>query len=291
MKKISVGSWAIPQTMIQLCEGAKKIGYDGISLSGFKPYGAHPDLLDTPEKIRAYAQIFKDNDLEVADFSLGLWAYDSLRQTDQWRAEYTRFLKCAAELGLTKIMRVDTCTPPILPEGMTFEACKAFFVKHFKEMAKEAATYGFDVVWEFEPGFIINEPKNVKWVAEQVDEPNFSLLFDTCHAYNCTLGHRHIEEGCKLEGSVNEFIDMVAGRIGLVHLIDCDGTLNDTGTSTHAPFGLGKINFDSVIPHLLNEGGYKGEWWAIDLCEWENAWEVTADCYKFVDALNRKYCN
>ena len=290
MKKISISSWAIPQPMDELCKGAKKIGYDGISLGGFPPFGAHPDLVDTPEKVEAFRKHFTDNGLEVADFALDMWKYNSLTQTKEWRAEYSRCLKLAADLGLTKIMRVDTCTPPILPEGMTYDECKAFFIKHFTEMAEEAAQYGFEIVWEFEPGFMINEPKNVKYILDNVKAPNFSLLFDTCHAYNCALGHRHIEEGCKLEGSVCEFIDMVKGKIGLVHLIDCDGTLNDTGTSTHAPFGQGNINFDEVIPALLGNGQYKGDWWAIDLCEWPDAWGVTEDCFKFVKALNEKFC-
>jgi len=290
MKKISLSSWAIPQPLEELCPGAKRIGYDGISLGGFPPFGAHPDIVDTPEKKAALVKTFKDNDMLVADFALDMWKYDSIKMTKEWRAEYSRALKCAADLGLTNIMRVDTCTPPILPDGMTYEDVKQFFVKHFREMAREAAGYGFEVVWEFEPGFIINEPKNVMWLVEAVGEPNFSLLFDTCHAYNCAIGHRHIEEGCKLPGGILEFIEMAKGHLGLVHLIDSDGTLNDTGTSTHAPFGQGYIDFDEVIPAILNVAGYETDWWAIDLCEWPNAWEVAEDCFKFVDALNKKYC-
>ena len=178
----------------------------------------------------------------------------------------------------------------VLPEGMRYDEVKAFFVKHFKEMAQEAAGYGFEVVWEFEPGFIINEPANVAALTEAVGEPNFSLLFDTCHAHNCSLGLRHVEKGMALPGGIMEFIGMCKNKIGLVHLIDSDGTLNDTGTSTHAPFGQGHIDFDQVILALLEVAGYKGEWWAIDLCEWPNAWEVAEDCYKFVSRLNRKYC-
>jgi len=290
MKKISLSSWAIPQPLEELCPGAKRIGYDGIILGGFPPFGAPPDIVDTPEKKAALVKTFKDNDMLVADFALDMWKYDSIKMTKEWRAEYSRALKCAADLGLTNIMRVDTCTPPILPDGMTYEDVKQFFVKHFREMAREAAGYGFEVVWEFEPGFIINEPKNVMWLVEAVGEPNFSLLFDTCHAYNCAIGHRHIEEGCKLPGGILEFIEMAKGRLGLVHLIDSDGTLNDTGTSTHAPFGQGYIDFDEVIPAILNVAGYETDWWAIDLCEWPNAWEVAEECFKFVDLLNRKYC-
>lgn len=289
MKKVSIGTWAIPQHLPELAEGLNKLGFDGISLGGFPPYGAHPDIYDTPEKIAALVETFKKNDLEVADFAIDLWAYDSFKKTEEWRREFTRFLKYAEELGLTNLIRVDTCTPPILPDGMTYDDAKKFFVKNFKEMAREAADYGFEIVWEFEPGFIINEPKNVIEVHDAVDEPNFSLLFDTCHAYNCAIGHRHIEEGCKLEGGILEFIEMAKDRIGLVHVIDTDGTLNDTGTSTHAPFGKGHINFDEVIPALMDVANYKADWWAIDLCEWPNAWEVTEDSKKFVDDFNKKY--
>jgi sugar phosphate isomerase/epimerase len=290
MKKVSISSWAIPLPLPELCEGAKKLGFDGISLGGFPPFGAHPDIVDTPEKKEALVWVFKKNGLEVADFALDMWKYDSLKMTDEWRKEYSRALKCAAELGLTDIMRVDTCTPPILPSGITYKEAKKFFVRHFREMAKEAAGYGFKVVWEFEPGFMINEPENVIEVHDAVGEDNFSLLFDTCHAYNCSLGHRNIEEGCALKGGILEFIGMAKDRIGLVHVIDCDGTLNETGTSTHAPFGEGFINFDKVIPELLNKAGYKGDWWAIDLCEWPDAWKVTERCKLFVDEFNKKYC-
>ncbi len=290
MKKISLSSWAIPQPLPELIKGAKEIGYDGISLGGFPPFGAHPDLVDTPEKKEALVRAFRDNNMEVADFALDMWKYDSLKMTKQWRDEYSRALKCAKDLNLTDIMRVDTCTPPVLPEGMTYADVMKFFRDHFSEMAKEAAGYGYSVVWEFEPGFIINEPKRVIELVDAVAEPNFSLLFDTCHAYNCAIGLRHIEEGLGLEGGIMEFIRMAKDRIGLVHLIDSDGTLNDTGTSTHAPFGDGLIDFDEVIPALLKDAGYTADWWAIDLCEWPDAWAVAADCYHFVDRLNQKYC-
>ena len=117
MKKISLSSWAIPQPLDQLVAGAKKIGYDGISLGGFPPFGAHPDLVDTQEKKDALVKLFRDSGMEVADYALDMWKYDSLKMTEEWRAEYTRALKLAKELNLTDIMRVDTCTPPVVPMG------------------------------------------------------------------------------------------------------------------------------------------------------------------------------
>ncbi|MDD3361233.1 MAG: sugar phosphate isomerase/epimerase [Hespellia sp.] len=289
MKKISISSWAIPQHIDELCKGAKKIGFDGISLGGFAPYGADADLQKTPEEVEKYKKAFIDNGLQVADYAIDLWSYDALTQTGEWRAAYTRALEYAKTFNMTNIIRIDTDSKPELPEGMTYKEVKEFYIKNFKEMAQEAATYGFEVVWEFEPGFILNEPSNIVEVVKKVDEKNFSLLFDTCHAYNVALGLNGIDPEV-LDGGIMEFIEMAKGHIGFVHLIDADGTLNHDNTSEHVPFGDGKIDFDEVVPALMDIGGYKADWWAIDLCEWPNAWEVTEKCYEFVNMINQKYC-
>ena len=289
MKKISISSWAIDQAMPDLCRGAKKIGYDGISLGGFAPYGANPELQKTPEEIDRYKKNFIDNGLEVADYAIDLWAYDALKQTNEWRTAYTRALKFAQKFGMTDIIRIDTDAKPVLPVGMTYSDVKKFYIRHFKEMAQEAAENGFHIVWEFEPGFIVNEPDSIMEVVMGVNVPNFTLLFDTCHAYNVSLGLNGIEP-CILKGGILEFIEMAKGYIGHVHLIDADGTLNKDNTSEHVPFGDGKINFDEVIPALMNVGGYHADWWSIDLCLWPNAWEVTEKCFRYVDALNKKFC-
>lgn len=290
MKKVSIGSWAIPQHIGELCKGTKELGFDGISLGGFPPYGANADLQKTPEEIEAYRKNFIDTGLEVADYAIDLWAYDALTQTTEWRAAFSKALQFAKQFQMTDIIRVDTDSKPVLPEGMTYQEVKDFYVMHFKEMAREAACYGFRLVWEFEPGFIINEPSNVVEIVKRVNEPNFSLLFDTCHAYNCSLGLNGIEPEI-LKGGILEFIDMAKGHIGFVHVIDADGTLNKDNTSEHVPFGEGKIDFDEVIPALMERGGYTGDWWAIDLCEWPDAWGVTGKCKAFVDDFNRKYCS
>lgn len=290
MKKISIGSWAIDEEMKNLCKGAKEMGFDGISLGGFAPYGANSQLQKTDSEIDAYRKIFTDNKMEVADYAIDLWSVDAIAQTKEWHALYTDALKFAKKLNLTNIIRVDTDSKPVLPAGMTYTEVKNFYKKHFKEMAQEAAEYGMELVWEFEPGFIVNEPSNVIEVCDAVGEKNFSLLFDTCHAYNVSLGLNGIEPEI-LKGGIMEFIEMAAGRIGFVHLIDSDGKLNRDNTSEHVPFGSpeGKINFDEVIPALEKVGKFNGEWWAIDLCLWPDAWKVTKQCKDFVDELNKKY--
>ncbi len=294
MKKISVGSWAYimgeygdkPMMLPELCAGLNELGFDGISMGGFKPH-ANPELYDTDEKRAGLKKLLADNSLEVADFAVDTWSVNSLTQNNEWLALYTQGVEFMAKMGW-KTIRIDSGSPPVLPEGMTYDDAKDIVKTMFRKSAKIAAKEGIDVVWEFEPGFIINEPKNVLETVKDVDEKNFSLLVDTCHAHMGANGARHIEEGLTLAGGELEYIKMLKGLIGFVHVIDSDGTLNGEGTSTHAPFGLGNIDFDKVIPALL-DAGYTGDWWAIDLCEWPNAWDVTAQSKAFVDELNKKF--
>ena len=294
MKKVSIGSWAYvfgafaenPILLPELCEKLNELGFDGISMGGFKPH-AHPSLYDTKEKKKELKKLLKDNKLEVADYAADLWSVSSLEKKDEWLKLFDESCDFMADMGW-KTIRIDSGAPPVLPEGMTYEDAKDMVKDSFYKCAKRAKKDGIKVVWEFEPGFVINEPKNVIQTVKDVGEKNFSLLIDTCHAHMGAKGARHIEEGLILEGGELEYIEMAKGLIGFVHVIDSDGTLNETGTSTHAPFGLGSIDFDKVIPALLG-AGYKGDWWAIDLCEWPDAWKVTAQCKAFVDEFNKKF--
>lgn len=294
MKKVSIGSWAYvfgafeknPIMLPELCEKLNELGFDGISMGGFKPH-AHPSLYDTKEKKAELKKLLESNNLEVADYAADLWSVSSLEQKDEWLKLFDESCNFMADMGW-KTIRIDSGAPPVLPEGMTYEQAKDMVRDSFYKCAKRAAKDGIEVVWEFEPGFIVNEPKNVVEMVKAVGEPNFSLLVDTCHAHMGANGARHIEEGLVLDGGELEYIEMAKGLIGFVHVIDSDGTLNEAGTSTHAPFGLGKIDFDKVVPALL-DAGYKGDWWAIDLCEWPDAWNVTAQCKAFVDEFNKKF--
>jgi len=298
MKKVSIGSWAFtfgayaenPVSLEELCKTLRDLGYDGVSMGGFKPH-AHPDLYDTDEKRAQLKAMLKTYNLDVADFAADLWSVDSLKQTEEWLALFDKNCTFCKRMGWP-VIRIDSGTPPVLPEGKTYDEIKAFFVKTFKGMARRAAQDGLTVVWEFEPGFMINEPKNIVDTVKAVNEPNFKLLFDTCHGHmSAVVGSRHIEKGMALKGGLVEFIEMCKDLIGIVHVIDSDGTLNVADTSTHAPFGLGVIDFDQAIPALLNKANYKADWWAIDLCEWPDALKVMAESKAFVDGFNKKYCS
>jgi sugar phosphate isomerase/epimerase len=296
MKKVSVGSWAYcfgpyeknPISLKEVLEGVAKMGYDGISLGGFKPH-AHPDLFPSKDERRRLVKMIKDHNLEIAEYGVDLWSLNSLTQTDEYLKLFDKFKNFAVDCGFMMV-RIDSGSPPILPDGMDYKTALNRTIEVFQIIADKSAKEGITILWEFEPGFIFNKPSEIIRIFKSVDRKNFKILLDTCHANMCAVvGARQLGEKEVLKGGVVEFISMLKDKIGLVHLIDSDNTLHNDDTSTHAPFGLGFLNFDEIIPAILN-ANYEEKWWVIDLCFWPNAWEVTKQCKEFVDRLNKKYC-
>ncbi len=75
---------------------------------------------------------------------------------------------------------------------------------------------------------MFNKPSEVIRIVYKVDHLNFSTLFDSYHAYMCSVvGARQLGEKRELLGGVVQFSYMLTGKIGHIHLIDSDGTLHD----------------------------------------------------------------
>jgi sugar phosphate isomerase/epimerase len=123
---------------------------------------------------------------------------------------------------------------------------------------------------------------------DEVGEPNFKVLFDTCHAHMvAAVGARQPGAKETLLGGALELAERLRGKIGHIHVIDSDGTLHDDETSTHAPFGDGVIDFMTLLPELDRNIEPTG-WWTIDLCFWPDAWAITESCKRSVDVLNER---
>jgi len=122
------------------------------------------------------------------------------------------------------------------------------------------------MVWEFEPGFWLNSPSEIRRIVDVVGHENFKVLFDTSHAYMVSVvGARQTGNKEILPGGVVELSELLEEDIGHFHLIDSDGTLHNDETSTHAPFGTGQIDFKEVLGEMepvLDEL----EWWTVDFC-------------------------
>ena len=297
MKRISIGTWAYsigpyennPVPWEEILTKLSEFGFDGVELGGF---GIHPnpDLLDTKEKRDQCKQGVADAGLAFSGLAANLWGEQLINTEDTtpYVAEFRKNLDFCVDLGIPGL-RVDTVQPPTIFDEVDEDTARQRVVSTWKQCAAEAAAKGVYVTWEFEPGFAFNKPSDIVRIVDEVNDDNFGVQFDTCHAHMvAAVGARQPGEKETLPGGALELAQKLRGKINHLHLIDSDGTLHGDETSTHAPFGEGLLDFDTLIPEL-NQSGIPHDWWTIDLCFWPDAWVVTEQCKKAIDVLNAKY--
>jgi len=297
MKKISIGTWAYtigpyrdhPIPWEEVISNVKSLGFDGVELGGFPPHPNPDDLTDKKQRNRCKKQIAQLG-LEWSGLAANLWGEHLIDTEDNtaYLETFRKNLQFCVDLGIPAI-RVDAVQPPTIFEKVKPSTALMRVVDTWKVCTSEAADKGVRVAWEFEPGFAFNKPSDIIRIVEAIDNDNFGIMFDTCHGYMVAVeGSRQWGKKEILSGGVLELAQKLRGKINHIHLIDSDGTLHDQETSTHAPMGEGKINFDELLPELAkNDMGHN--WWTIDLCFWPDAWPVTEKCKKAVDILNEKY--
>lgn len=296
-KKISIGAWAYiwggyqeaPIPLPTVLKKLQELKFDGVELAAFPPH-LDPAEYNTRAKRLEIKKMLDDHGLAVSGLAANFSAVPpALVSPTQYIEVVMTNLDICHDLNIPKL-RVDTISPPTeIPGGMDYETCFWRVAQVFHRAAEVCAREGVKLIWEFEPGFLFNKPSEVVRMVYAVDHPNFSVLFDSCHAYMCAVvGARQMGAKETLPGGVVQFAHMLTGKIGHVHFIDSDGTLHDNETSTHAPFGQGVLNFDEIAKALL-EAGYTDEWWPIDLCFWPKALEATAGAKAFMDQLAAKF--
>jgi len=303
-KKLSIGSWAYmfgpyednPIPFDTVVRRLSELSFDGVEIAGFKPH-VHPEdypMESDRDKIKGLIAV---NNLEVSGFVPEPGehpgpATDEGQEDDLYFKLFKKNLQLCLDLGASAI-RVDTVADPEAGvEGVDRKTSWNRIVSVWKRCAQVAEDNGVRMVWEFEPGFLFNKPSEVVQLVEDVGHPNFKVLFDTSHAYTCAvMAARQPEPEETLKGGVLEFARMLKGKIGHLHLINSDGTLHNNETSVHYPFDGtdGKIDFDEVIPAIVEDAGYNGDWWTIDLCYWPDAWEVTESSKKFLEPYLERY--
>lgn len=297
MKRISIGSWAYaigpyannPVPWDEVLSQLQRMNFDGVELGGF---GIHPnpDLLPTKEERDACKQKVADHGLAFSGLAANLWGEQLLNTEDTtpYINEFRKNLQFCVDLGIPGI-RVDSVQPPTILDEIDPDVAMKRAVDTWKICAREAADAGVYVTWEFEPGFAFNSPSEIMRVVEGVNDDNFGVQFDTCHAHMvAAIGARQHGPKETLPGGAVELARKLRGKINHIHLIDSDGTLHDDETSTHAPFGDGELDFDALLTEL-NQAGVSHDWWTIDLCFWPNAWVVTEKCKVAIDELNKQY--
>jgi sugar phosphate isomerase/epimerase len=300
--RISIGTWAYLFNQEEptndfhvILHKLQDLGYDGVELGGFNPHPG-PDTYETREKRAKLKKTVADHGLKFSALAADLWSQKLLTVADSgpYVAAFAKNLFFAEDLGIDCI-RVDTVEPITVLQQSLVTPDVAFdrAVAAFDLCAKLAAQRGVRICWEFEPGFPINKPSEILALVEEVrvkrNNPNFGVLYDSCHAHMCAaIGANQIGTKETLPGGAMELLEKLHGKITHVHLIDSDGSLNEHNTSTHNPFGTGHLNFDELIP-AVQKAGVPTDWWCVDLCFWPNAWDVTAQSKKFLDEMRAKY--
>lgn len=312
-KRISIGSWAYtigpyasnPIPFDTVCVKLKELGFDGVELGAFPPHpnpgnpngpdsdwpGAMPEKSQRNElnaRMAAWG-------LEFSGIAANLWG-EKLINTDnptKYLHEFRRNCEFAQDLGIRGI-RVDTVQPPTILREIPYRQALDRVVDTWKTCCAIAADYGLTVVWEFEPGFAFNKPSDIVRIHDAVNKDNFGLLYDTCHGQMVGVAGARQEGEKEVFPSQVEFIRSLSGRIKHIHLIDSDNTCHKDAsgadeTSAHPPFGLGVLDFDTILPELAKASRLPHDWWTIDLCFWPDAWAATETCKKRVNELVEKY--
>ena len=297
-RKISVGTWCFQFPpydtkkvgLDDVCKKLASLGYDGISLDGNH---ANPQTFPTLQSRKDLAKKIADYGLGVSEFNPAFGVVEGVvikDVPDRWLAEVKDNLKFISECGFTKNMRVDTrAVPAHLPED-EYKAAWDTTRNAFRKAAVMAADYGLQLVWEFEPGFLFNTASEIVQMYDEVNHPAFKLEMDTAHVYLISeKGSLQQNKKEILSGGQLQFMEMLKDKVGLVHIIDNDGTIWEGITSMHVQFGKGDLDFDKLMPALRDVVRYKGEWWVVDLVFNDNAWEILEEAKKSIDILNDKY--
>lgn len=307
-KRTSIGTWAFlfnqkePIEFEEVVKGLHELGFDGLELGGF---GIHPnpDNLTTADQRAAVRDLWQAQGMGCSGLAADLWAEQLITAPDSesYLKAFRKNLQFCNDLGID-VIRVDTTEDPWVlgdvpgesrPEKVSrqvdYDSALSRVCQTWKQCAQEAADAGVRVVWEFEPGFAFNKPTDILRVLDGVNHDNFYTMFDTCHADNVAVhGRRQPGEPETLAGGIRELAERLQGKIGRLHLIDSDGSINEHMTSSHPPFGEGNLDFASFMPAIV-AAGCPDDWWTIDLCFWPNAWDATARCKSSLDELIKTY--
>jgi len=312
-KRISIGSWAYtigpwadhPVPFDTVCSRLKQLGFVGVELGAFPPHpnpgnpngpddgwpGAMPHKMERGE-LRAR---MRETGLDFSGMAANLWGEKLINTDDQSKyiAEFRKNSEFARDVGIGGI-RVDCVQPPTIHREVDYNTAMDRVVRTWKTCSDIAANNGQHIAWEFEPGFAFNKPSDIVRIHEAVNKPNFGILYDTCHGQMVGVNGSRQEGQKETFPSQVEFIRLLDGRINHIHLIDSDNSCHKDAngndeTSTHPPFGLGLLKFETILPELVKASRLPDDWWTIDLCFWPDAWGATESCKKRADELAAQF--
>ena len=194
--------------------------------------------------------------MEFSGLAADLWSQKliSVEDSGPFIAAFAKNLFFAEDLGI-KTIRVDTVEPITVMKEKNLDPKLVMdrVARAFDLCSKLAANRGINICWEFEPGFPINKPSEILELVEarprRRQEPQFRrpLRFLPC----LHVRRRRREPDRRQGNAARRRTGAAAKAPGQDHAHPPDRLgwhLNEHNTSTHNPFGTGKLNFDKLIP-------------------------------------------
>ena len=287
--KISRGSWCLAfgmdpvPSLEQVVDVLSAFGYDGIELAGFFDHATIEKYPDAASRKELVAWLSSKN-LEIAGYAPGPygdfgrlpWATGG----DDVVADYEKFfedhLQFCVDCGITA-MRVDPGDfGPMAHDAMP-RLVVVDVVSMFRKHAERGAEVGVTMLWELESGQLFVKPSEAVKLLEDVGHDNLQLMFDVGHVEACcVIAHNQVQPQERLEGGQVEFVKMMAGKIGHMHVCDTDSNTWHNAFGTHLGIGKGVVDFDALIPAVV-DSGYTSKWWSVDAIPmtaetWADTW-------------------
>ncbi len=287
--KISRGSWCLAfgmdpiPSLEQVVDVLSAFGYDGIELAGFFDHATIEKYPDAASRKKLVDWLSSKN-LEIAGYAPGPygdfgrlpWATGG----DDVVAEYGKFfedhLQFCVDCGITA-MRVDPGDFGPLPRDVDYDKTWDRVVTTFRKHAERGAEVGVTMLWELESGQLFVKPSEAVKLLEDVSHDNLQLMFDVGHVEACcVIAHNQVQPQERLEGGQVEFVKMMAGKIGHMHVCDTDSNTWHNAFGTHLGIGKGIVDFDALIPAVV-DSGYTSKWWSVDAIPmtaetWADTW-------------------
>ena len=287
--KISRGSWCLAfgmdpvPSLEQVVDVLAAFGFDGIELAGFFDHATIEKYPDAASRKKLVEWLSSKN-LEIAGYAPGPygdfgrlpWATGG----DDVVAEYEKFfedhLQFCVDCGITG-MRIDPGDFGPMARDVDYDKTWDRVVTTFRKHAERGADLGVTMLWELESGQLFVKPSEAVKLLEDVGHDNLQLMFDVGHVEACcVIAHNQVQPQERLEGGQLEFVKMMAGKIGHMHVCDTDSNTWHNAFGTHLGIGKGIVDFDALIPAVV-DSGYTSKWWSVDAIPmtaetWADTW-------------------
>lgn len=287
--KISRGSWCLAfgmdpvPSLEQVVDVLSAFGYDGIELAGFFDHATIEKYPDAASRKKLVEWLTSKN-LEIAGYAPGPygdfgrlpWATGGDDVVSAYEKFFDDHLQFCVDCGIPA-MRVDPGDFGPLPREVDYDKTWDRVVTTFRRHAERGAEAGVTMLWELESGQLFVKPSEAVKLLEDVGHDNLQLMFDVGHVEACcVIAHNQVQPQERLEGGQVEFVKMMAGKIGHMHVCDTDSNTWHNAFGTHLGIGKGVVDFDALIPAVV-ESGYTSKWWSVDAIPmtaetWADTW-------------------